>query len=75
MTAIGKSNILGILTDAVDYKGAAAHSVLGASGRRSMAVSALAAHAFMSGVLDSEHEHCLNHFDLLAADVQPVAWA
>src|SRR5205823_13604830 len=43
--------------------------------RRPLAVSALAVHGVMTGVLDREHRYRLNHFDLLVPDGQPVRWA
>jgi N-acetylglucosaminyldiphosphoundecaprenol N-acetyl-beta-D-mannosaminyltransferase len=70
----GKRNVLGILIDAVDYE-AAVQTVFEASRkRRSFAVSALAVHGLMTGVLDPEHKFRLNHFDLLVPDGQPVRW-
>jgi exopolysaccharide biosynthesis WecB/TagA/CpsF family protein len=47
----------------------AAHS------RQSLAVSALAVHGVMTGVLDRVHRYRLNQFDLLVPDGQPVRWA
>ncbi len=38
------------------------------------AVSALAVHGVMTGVLDRVHKFRLNHFDLLVPDGQPVRW-
>jgi N-acetylglucosaminyldiphosphoundecaprenol N-acetyl-beta-D-mannosaminyltransferase len=70
----GKRNVIGILIDAVDYE-AAVEGVLKASReRRSFAVSALAVHGLMTGVLDPEQKFRLNHFDLLVPDGQPVRW-
>jgi N-acetylglucosaminyldiphosphoundecaprenol N-acetyl-beta-D-mannosaminyltransferase len=71
----GKRSILGILIDAVDYQNAVERVVQAARERRPMAVSALAVHGLMTGVLDSEHKYRLNHFDLLVPDGQPVRWA
>jgi exopolysaccharide biosynthesis WecB/TagA/CpsF family protein len=43
--------------------------------RQPLAVSALAVHGVMTGVLDPEHLYRLNHIDLVVADGQPVRWA
>jgi exopolysaccharide biosynthesis WecB/TagA/CpsF family protein len=40
-----------------------------------MAVSALAVHGVMTGVLDRAHRHRLNDFELILPDGQPVRWA
>ena len=40
-----------------------------------MAISALAVHGLMTGVLQSQYKYRLNHFDLLVPDGQPVRWA
>ncbi len=71
----GKHNIIGILIHAVNYNVAVDHIVQAAHERRPMAVSALAVHGLMTGVLDSEHKYRLNQFDLLVPDGQPVRWA
>ena len=71
----GKGNIIGILIDAVDYKSAVDRIVQGAHERRPMAISALAVHGLMTGVMDKEQKYRLNHFDLLVPDGQPVRWA
>lgn len=71
----GKFNVLGVMIDAVDYATATSQIVEAARGRRGFAVSALAVHGLMTGVLDKIHRHRLNRFDLLAPDGQPVRWA
>ena len=71
----GKGNIVGVLIDAVDSKAATNRVVTAARERRPMAISALAVHGVMTGVLDSEHRYRLNSFDLLVPDGQPVRWA
>jgi exopolysaccharide biosynthesis WecB/TagA/CpsF family protein len=71
----GKQNVLGIGIDAVDYEGAVARIVNAARDRRPFAVSALAVHGLMTGVMDSEHRYRLNHFDMITPDGQPVRWA
>lgn len=70
----GKSNILGVLIDAVDYEAAVDVIIRGAKEKRPVAVSALAVHGLMTGVLDREQKFRLNHFDLLVPDGQPVRW-
>jgi N-acetylglucosaminyldiphosphoundecaprenol N-acetyl-beta-D-mannosaminyltransferase len=71
----GKKNVLGILVDAVDYEGAEEAILRAAREKRPFAVSALAVHGIMTGVLDREHKYRLNHFDLITPDGQPVRWA
>ena len=71
----GKRNLLGVLVDVVDYEGAVRRIVQAALGARGMAVTALAAHGVMTGVLDREHRYRLNHFDLATPDGQGVRWA
>jgi N-acetylglucosaminyldiphosphoundecaprenol N-acetyl-beta-D-mannosaminyltransferase len=70
----GKRNVVGILMDVVDYEGALGFIFRAARERRGVAVSALAVHGVMTGVLDREHKFRLNHFDLLVPDGQPVRW-
>jgi N-acetylglucosaminyldiphosphoundecaprenol N-acetyl-beta-D-mannosaminyltransferase len=70
----GKRNVIGILIDAVDYDGAL-EAIFSAAERRSgLAVSALAVHGVMTGVLSRVHKYRLNHLDLLVPDGQPVRW-
>jgi N-acetylglucosaminyldiphosphoundecaprenol N-acetyl-beta-D-mannosaminyltransferase len=71
----GKQNVLGVCVDAVDYEAAVARIVAAARERRPMAVSALAVHGVMTGVLDATHRYRLNHLDLVVPDGQPVRWA
>jgi N-acetylglucosaminyldiphosphoundecaprenol N-acetyl-beta-D-mannosaminyltransferase len=71
----GKYNVAGVLIDAVDYDAAVNRIITAAKERRSMAVSALAVHGVMTGVLDEEHRFRLNHLDLVVPDGQPVRWA
>ncbi|MCA9152853.1 MAG: WecB/TagA/CpsF family glycosyltransferase [Planctomycetales bacterium] len=75
MIDLGKKNLLGIGMDAVDYDGAVARVVRAAELGEPYAVSALAVHGLMTGVLDKEHRYRLNRFDLLTPDGQPVRWA
>jgi N-acetylglucosaminyldiphosphoundecaprenol N-acetyl-beta-D-mannosaminyltransferase len=59
----------------VNYEGAVDLIFRAAAEKRGMAVSALAVHGLMTGVLSREHKYRLNHFDVLAPDGQPVRWA
>lgn len=74
MRNAGKRNVLGILIDAVDYDHAVQVILDAARQKRAVAVSALAVHGLMTGVLDREHKFRLNRFDLLVPDGQPVRW-
>ncbi|MFO0805457.1 MAG: WecB/TagA/CpsF family glycosyltransferase [Gemmataceae bacterium] len=71
----GKHNVLGVRIDAVDYDAAVSRVIAAARERRPYAVSALAVHGVMTGVLDRTHRHRLNQFDMLVPDGQPVRWA
>ena len=70
----GKHNLLGIGIDAVDYEAAVERIMTAVHERRGMAVSALAVHGVMTGVLDRVHRYRLNTFDLLVPDGQPLRW-
>lgn len=69
-----KRNVVGILVDAVEYEGAMEFIFSAAREKHGAAVSALAVHGVMTGVLDREQKFRLNHFDLLVPDGQPVRW-
>jgi exopolysaccharide biosynthesis WecB/TagA/CpsF family protein len=71
----GKRNILGVGLDAVDYEAAVARVIAAAQEARPLAVSALAVHGVLTGVLDPTHRYRLNHLDLVVPDGQPVRWA
>jgi exopolysaccharide biosynthesis WecB/TagA/CpsF family protein len=71
----GKRNVLGILIDAADYEGAVERVIHAARQRHPLALSPLAVHGLMTGVLNKEHKYRLNHLDLLVPDGQPVRWA
>ena len=75
MINLGKHKVLGVLVDAVDYDAAVEFVVRAARERRAAAISALAVHGVMTGVMDSHHLYRLNHFDLIVPDGQPVRWA
>jgi N-acetylglucosaminyldiphosphoundecaprenol N-acetyl-beta-D-mannosaminyltransferase len=72
---LGKKCVLGVQVDAVDYEGAVARIIAAAHARQPYAVSALAVHGVMTGVLDRTHRYRLNHLDLVCPDGQPVRWA
>jgi exopolysaccharide biosynthesis WecB/TagA/CpsF family protein len=74
MLDAGKRNVIGVLVNAVDYDAALEFIFRAAREKRGAAVSALAVHGVMTGVLDREHKFRLNHFDLLVPDGQPVRW-
>jgi exopolysaccharide biosynthesis WecB/TagA/CpsF family protein len=71
----GKSNVLGVYVDAVDYAAAAGKVIEAARDRRPLALTALAVHGVMTGVQDRAHEARLNSFDVVTPDGQPVRWA
>jgi N-acetylglucosaminyldiphosphoundecaprenol N-acetyl-beta-D-mannosaminyltransferase len=71
----GKRNILGVLVDAVDYESATEQVVAAGRERRPLALTALAVHGVMTGVLDPAHNARLNAFDVVTPDGQPVRWA
>jgi N-acetylglucosaminyldiphosphoundecaprenol N-acetyl-beta-D-mannosaminyltransferase len=71
----GKQNVLGIMVDAIDCEAATDIVLDAARNKRSAAVSALAVHGLMTGVLDRVQKFRLNHFDLVVPDGQPVRWA
>lgn len=75
MINLGKKNVVGIQVDAVDYEFAAGRIVEAALQGQPLAVSALAVHGVMTGVLDPEHKYRLNSLDLVVPDGQPVRWA
>lgn len=75
MKAVEKNNLLGVLVNGVDRQTAASLIICAAKQRRAYAVSALAVHGVMEGVLDPAHLYRLNHLELVVADGQPVRWA
>ncbi|WBO64915.1 WecB/TagA/CpsF family glycosyltransferase [Streptomyces camelliae] len=70
-----KRNVLGVLVDATTHAQALDAVLTAARERRPFAVTALAVHGVMTGVLDQEHGARLNSFDLVTPDGQPVRWA
>ncbi|HEY0697072.1 MAG TPA: WecB/TagA/CpsF family glycosyltransferase, partial [Micromonospora sp.] len=75
MISQGKRSVLGVLVDAVDYEAATEQVAAAARERRPLALTALAVHGVMTGVLDRAHNARLNSFDLVTPDGQPVRWA
>jgi exopolysaccharide biosynthesis WecB/TagA/CpsF family protein len=75
MIAPGKRNIVGILINDADLESATEMVIDAARRRIPFAVSALAVHGVMEGVLDSTHRYRLNNLELVVADGQPVRWA
>jgi exopolysaccharide biosynthesis WecB/TagA/CpsF family protein len=75
MNSLLKKNLVGVLVDGIDRFGATDMVLEAARQGRSLAVSAIAVHGVMTGVLDPAHRYRLNHLDLVVADGQPVRWA
>lgn len=71
----GKKNVIGVRVNAVDYEAAVDQIISAAKVGQPLAVSALAVHGVMTGVLDQTHRYRLNHLDLVLPDGQPVRWA
>lgn len=71
----GKKSVIGIGVNAIDYDAAVALVLAAARDRRPFAVSALAVHGVMTGVLDPNHRFRLNQLALVVPDGQPVRWA
>jgi len=71
----GKYNLLGILINAIDYEAAVERIIAAARQRQPLAVSALAVHGVMTGVMDPEQRYRLNQLDMVVPDGQPVRWA
>ncbi|SMP51609.1 hypothetical protein SAMN06265222_103303 [Neorhodopirellula lusitana] len=75
MIDYGQHSVLGIGVNAIDYEAAIDKIIVAAKSSQPMAVTALAVHGVMTGVLDREHFYRLNQFDLVCPDGQPVRWA
>lgn len=71
----GRANVLGVMVDAMDYEAAVEHIARAAAQREPLAVTALAVHGVMTGVLDPDQRYRLNHLDRVLPDGQPVRWA
>lgn len=70
-----KRSVLGVLVDVTSYRHSRDAVLTAAWEQRPFAVTALAVHGVMTGVLDREHCARLNSFDLVTPDGQPVRWA
>ncbi len=75
MNPLMKKNVAGILVDGINRVVAAGMVMEAAQQSRGLAVSTIAVHGVMTGVLDPIHRFRLNHLDLVVADGQPVRWA
>ena len=72
----GKRNVLGVLVDADRLRRRRPSGCsTAARERRPLALTALAVHGVMTGVLDPAHNARLNAFDVVTPDGQPVRWA
>ena len=71
----GKHNVLGVRIDALDYEAAVDRIIGAARERRPLAVTALAVHGVMTGVLDPVQRYRLNDLDVVTPDGMPVRWA
>jgi N-acetylglucosaminyldiphosphoundecaprenol N-acetyl-beta-D-mannosaminyltransferase len=74
MSEAGRFNLLGVKVAAVNYETAVQEILDAAKARKPLGVSALAVHGVMTGVLNVEHRHRLNHLELIVPDGQPVRW-
>ncbi|HZU30101.1 MAG TPA: WecB/TagA/CpsF family glycosyltransferase [Candidatus Angelobacter sp.] len=75
MSAANKKSIVGVLVDVVDLPTATNKIIEAACQKKRFAVSAMAVHGIMEGVLDPTHLYRINHLELVVADGQPVRWA
>ena len=75
MSSSTKKNLIGILVDAVERSDAVEQVLTAAEQERPFAVSAIAVHGIMTGVLDATHRYRLNRLELVVCDGQPVRWA
>ena len=71
----GKRSVLGVNISAVDYAHTVQAIIRAGEQGRPYAVSALAVHGVMTGVLDPVQNRRLNGLDLVVPDGQPVRWA
>jgi N-acetylglucosaminyldiphosphoundecaprenol N-acetyl-beta-D-mannosaminyltransferase len=71
----GKRNLLGVGISAVDCEYVVAKIMDVAKKGRRCATTAVAVHGVITGAMDSAHRYCLNDFDLVTPDGQPVRWA
>lgn len=71
----GRHNVLGVLVNAVDYEAVTSRIIAAAISQQGLAVSALAVHGIMTGLLNAQQRYRLNCLDLVVPDGQPVRWA
>src|ERR1700739_255188 len=74
MSAADKKSVVGVFIDVVDLPTATEKVIEAARLRQGFAVSAMAVHGIMEGVLDPAHLYRINHLELVVADGQPVRW-
>jgi N-acetylglucosaminyldiphosphoundecaprenol N-acetyl-beta-D-mannosaminyltransferase len=70
-----KHNVLGVLVDGVDYKGAVDRIIDAAEEGRPFAGTSFAVHGVVEGTRSPSYRYRLNKLDLATADGQPVRWA
>jgi exopolysaccharide biosynthesis WecB/TagA/CpsF family protein len=70
-----KSDVLGIAVSRTSYAEAAECVVRAGKERKPLALSALAVHGLMDGVIYPEFGSVLNEFDIVTPDGQPIRWA
>jgi N-acetylglucosaminyldiphosphoundecaprenol N-acetyl-beta-D-mannosaminyltransferase len=75
MIESGRHNILGVLVNAMDYEAVVKRIIASAVSQERLAVSAIAVHGIMMGLLDAQQKYRLNCLDLVVPDGQPVRWA
>jgi exopolysaccharide biosynthesis WecB/TagA/CpsF family protein len=75
MSGGAKRNILGVLIDDANLETATGIVIEAAHRGGAFALSAMAVHGVMEGVLDPSHLYRLNRLELVVADGQPVRWA
>jgi N-acetylglucosaminyldiphosphoundecaprenol N-acetyl-beta-D-mannosaminyltransferase len=75
MSAVEKRNIVGVLVDDASMETATRIVIEAARHGGAFALSAMAVHGVMEGVLDPTHLYRLNNLELVVADGQPVRWA
>lgn len=75
MIDAGKRNVLGVQVNVIDYAAATDKVLSAARDRRPLALTALAVHGVMTGVLDRAQGARLNSFDVVTPDGQPVRMA
>ena len=75
MIDLGRHNVLGVLVNAADYESVVRRVVAAACEGKSLAISPVAVHGIMTGLLDHVQRYRLNCLDMVLPDGQPVRWA